>query len=578
MPLMPGQVLQSRYRIVSWLKTGGMGSIYRAWHLNLKTQVAIKEMTLQSSLDPMMQARLRQQFEQEASILARLRHRHLVSVIDYFAEQGNVYLVMEFVEGQSLEDRIKQHNRLSETEVLDYAYQLLDALAYCHSQHIVHRDIKPQNIMLRSTGVADVVEAVLVDFGLVKLWDPHNPQTEVAIRGAGTPGYAPPEQYGGLGQHTGPFSDLYSLGATLYHALSGQSPPTVPERASDFGALQPLTALRGDVSVRTANVIEHAMALAPEQRFRTAEEMRRALTAEQLRQPSGGKTLISSGPRLWRWGAGTLAMVAMLGLVAGRLIDVGREGGMSGSPTVVASNWVTPDPPGLSAPDPSPSPLPKQPPAAIPQPDPTLAQSDRYVLYILDASNGMLSRWDRGESKLISAKKALAEHWLAVGSTTHISLRAYGHRRDVWDDATCQDTELLVPMGLGQIDDLAEQLQGAQAQGMDGLAEALRQALGDFPQSSLVRRTAAVVLVTDGWEADNRCGDLGSVTALVRNQRDTGLQLPIYIVGLDVPPDQMLEFRSIAAITGGEVYGVDSVQSLSQALNSAIEAAHAGRE
>jgi Serine/threonine protein kinase len=99
----------------------------------------------------------------------------------------------------------------------------LDALAYCHSQGVIHRDIKPQNIIIRPDG-----RPVLVDFGLVKLWDPRDPRTKTAMRGMGTPEYAPPEQWGA--GHTDPRSDLYSLGATLYYALTGQAPATATDR------------------------------------------------------------------------------------------------------------------------------------------------------------------------------------------------------------------------------------------------------------------------------------------------------------------------------------------------------------
>ena len=115
----------------------------------------------------------------------------------YFEEWGNAYLVIDFVEGQSLADRIAARGPLPEAQVLDWARQLLDALAYCHAQGVVHRDIKPQNIIIRPDG-----RPVLVDFGLVKLWDPRDPRTRTVVRAMGTPEYAPPEQWGA--GHTSP--------------------------------------------------------------------------------------------------------------------------------------------------------------------------------------------------------------------------------------------------------------------------------------------------------------------------------------------------------------------------------------
>jgi serine/threonine protein kinase len=167
MALTSGQVLQDRYRIASLLGQGGMGAVYRAWDRRLNVPVALKEMTSQPDLDPQTLAQLRQQFQQEAQILARLNHPHLVRVGDFFEGRDNAYLVMDFVEGESLAEIIKREGALAEPRVVAWAGQLLKALAYCHSQGIIHRDVKPQNVIIQPDG-----QAVLVDFGLVKLWNP----------------------------------------------------------------------------------------------------------------------------------------------------------------------------------------------------------------------------------------------------------------------------------------------------------------------------------------------------------------------------------------------------------------------
>ncbi|OQA22205.1 MAG: Serine/threonine-protein kinase PknL [Chloroflexi bacterium ADurb.Bin360] len=145
---------------------------------------------------------------------------------------------MEFLEGESLAGYITRVGSVPEAQVLTWALQLLDALNYCHSQGILHRDIKPQNVIITLDG-----KAVLVDFGLVKLWNPNDPLTRTVLRGMDTPEYAPPEQYGKQGQTTDPRSDIYSLGATLYHALTGQSPPTASDRIADPYLFQPVRAL-----------------------------------------------------------------------------------------------------------------------------------------------------------------------------------------------------------------------------------------------------------------------------------------------------------------------------------------------
>jgi len=274
MPLTPGDILQDRYRIVALLGQGGMGAVYRAWDLRLKVSVALKEQIPQPGLDAALLTQLREQFEQEAVTLARLSHPHLVRVTDFFDEGGNAYLVMDFLEGENLAGRIAREGRLSESQVLTWARQLLDALAYCHAEGVVHRDIKPQNILLRPDG-----RAVLVDFGLVKLWNPNDPQTRTVMRGMGTPEYAPPEQYGKQGQTTDPRSDLYSLGATLYHALTGQAPPTASDRMADPQLFRPVRALNPVVSAATETAILRALEPARDARWPSAAEMLGALSS-----------------------------------------------------------------------------------------------------------------------------------------------------------------------------------------------------------------------------------------------------------------------------------------------------------
>lgn len=270
--LTQNDILQNRYRIEGLLGRGGMGSVYRAWDTRLNVPVAIKEMEAQPNLEAEVLDELRQQFQQEATTLARLTHPNLVGVTDFFQERRNVYLVMKYVDGESLAERIRREGAVSEAQVLLWAQQLLDAMAYCHGQGVIHRDIKPQNIIVDAAG-----NAILVDFGLVKLWDPGDPSTRTAVRGLGTPQYAPPEQYEVATGHTEPASDVYSLGATLYHALTGQAPPTATMRVAEPEQFAPVRSLRPGISAATADAIERAMALARSKRWASAREMANAL-------------------------------------------------------------------------------------------------------------------------------------------------------------------------------------------------------------------------------------------------------------------------------------------------------------
>ena len=272
--LSTGTILQNRYRIVSLLGQGGMGAVYRAWDLRLNTAVAVKEMTPDPNADTQALGGARAQFQHEAQILASLSHPNLPRVIDCFSLAGNEYLVMDFVEGENLQDVQDRSGGqpLDEAQVLDWARQLLDAMEYCHARGVIHRDIKPSNVRLTPEG-----RAVLVDFGLVKLYDPTNPKTATIIRGLGTPEYTPLEQYDVGKGHTDARADLYSLGATLFHLLTGQAPPTATQRVVNPGSLVAPRSLNSKLSQSTEAAVLRAMRIRPHQRFQNAAEMRQAL-------------------------------------------------------------------------------------------------------------------------------------------------------------------------------------------------------------------------------------------------------------------------------------------------------------
>ncbi len=361
MPLTPRQTLQNRYRIGALLGQGGMGAVYRAWDTRLDVPVAVKELVPQSGLDASTLDRLQQQFVQEAKVLARLRHPHLVNVTDYFEEVGNAYLVMEFVAGESLAERIAREGALDEAQVLTWGQQLLSALAYCHGRQVLHRDLKPQNIILTPEG-----EVMLVDFGLVKLWDPADPYTRTAIRGAGTPEYAPPEQYDMLRGHTDARSDIYSLGATLYHALTGLVPPTVTQRIVNPQALRPLRKVRPDLSATTEVALMRALELQPSRRLKSATALAVILSPPvpdaspllagppQVKptkvSPAAAPVYRSRSQRIpiWEW---VVAMVVVVAFLTMGLSGLG--GGETPVSPVVAEITVSPEPTATAMPSPT---------------------------------------------------------------------------------------------------------------------------------------------------------------------------------------------------------------------------------
>jgi predicted Ser/Thr protein kinase len=259
-------MLQKRYQIVGLLGCGGMGAVYLAQDQRLgPKKVAVKE-----NFDTSQQAQ--QQFQFEAHILANLDHPNLPKVTDHFIEpSGRQYLVMEYVEGEDLESMRQRHpqGQLPRKQVLVWADALLDALTYLHTQPnpVIHRDVKPDNIKITPQG-----KVKLVDFGIAKIYRPGQ-VTYTGIRGLGTPGFAPVEQYIG---GTDARSDIYSLGGTLYCLLTGQIPPESAALAAGQ-PLPPPRQIRPDISAQTQQVIFRAMSVNAAQRFQSASEMRQAL-------------------------------------------------------------------------------------------------------------------------------------------------------------------------------------------------------------------------------------------------------------------------------------------------------------
>ena len=270
--LTPGTTLQGRYSIVRRLGKGGMGAVYEAIDQRLNTTVALKETF---SADQC----LRRQFAQEAHLLALLHHPALPRVSDYFTEGDRAFLVMQFIGGADLAEIIAtQPGPFPRQQVIAWADQLLDALIYLHTseRQVVHRDIKPHNLKLTSTG-----QIALLDFGLAKASSSElsGANSSTSIFGY-TRRYSPLEQI--QDQGTNPQSDIYALGATLYHLLTGVKPPDALTRASALvesraDPLMPADEIHRAVGPALAAILLRAMAVNPEDRYQSASDFREAL-------------------------------------------------------------------------------------------------------------------------------------------------------------------------------------------------------------------------------------------------------------------------------------------------------------
>lgn len=287
MALHEGMKLRDRYEVLRALGEGGMGAAYLVQDEVLGRRCVIKEVLMHDTTN-------QGQFEQEARLLAGLQHQNLPVVYDYSFEGGHPYLIMQYIEGATL-DRLKEGRSapFDVDEVLRWANDLLDALVHLHGQEppIVHRDIKPSNVCITPQGTA-----VLLDFGIARRMDRTSTRTGAQ---AHSMHYSPIEQYPAetiesystlkqyldelkaANVHTGPYSDVYSLGATLYFALTLLDPPDACLR--QLGETpRPIRELSPDAPGFLVDAVERAMIVDPRQRCQTADELKQLLQPEPV--------------------------------------------------------------------------------------------------------------------------------------------------------------------------------------------------------------------------------------------------------------------------------------------------------
>lgn len=268
-----GQTLGGRYRIDDVLGQGGMSAVYKAYDPNLKRVVAVKMIHAHLAEDPKFVVR----FEEEAAAVAQLRHPNIVQVFDFNHDTDLYYMVQEFVAGETLQERLRRLNlrdrHMPLSEAIGYVINICDASLFAHQRGLVHRDIKPANIMIDVHG-----QAILMDFGIVKITGGEKHTATGAV--VGTALYLPPELI--RGETPDPRSDQYSLGVTLFEAVSGR-PPFEAESAMTLmmmhlnDPLPDLRQLRPDVPPSLAAVIERALAKNREDRFPSMAEFAAAL-------------------------------------------------------------------------------------------------------------------------------------------------------------------------------------------------------------------------------------------------------------------------------------------------------------
>lgn len=363
-----GHVIAGRYRVEGKLGTGGIGVVYRAAQLPLERAVAVK--VLHEDLLELRELRAR--FEREARVLSALSHPHVVAISDYGIDGDRPFLAMELLEGQSLEEVVRE-DPLDPDRALKIATQLLRGLAFAHQKGIAHRDLKPANVYLVALG-DDPEHAKLLDFGLARVIESEGPHDVAATlltkRGVvfGTPAYMSPEQASGA--TVDERSDVYSMGVLLFELLAGRRPfiaDTRPEllRMHLISPVPRLASVRPELRVdpRLSDLIDIAMAKEPADRYANAGEMLEALEAigpkkawivdevsEAPTQMSGPPAVKPRRPTRGILGPLIASAIAIVALVGWLVFPDEITSLFVSSPTGVAARdpWSGPPPPSLA--------------------------------------------------------------------------------------------------------------------------------------------------------------------------------------------------------------------------------------
>jgi eukaryotic-like serine/threonine-protein kinase len=319
-----GTLISDRFRLDERIGAGGMSSVYRAFDPTLERWVAIKLMHADISTDPDQLER----FRREARAVASLSHPHIVTVIDAGEDEGAPYIVFEYVQGETLKDRIRRVGRLPVPEAVAYAIEIGRALSCAHAHRLVHRDVKPQNVLIDPDGRAKVT-----DFGIARSLEAKG--LTATGRVLGTTDYVSPEQ--ALGHQVTGQSDIYSLGIVLYEMLTGDTPFIADTQVAVAmkHVKEPLPDVqrrRPEVSAALAAIVERSTAKETRNRYRTVDEMVRdleevlAIEAARAGETSGEATAVLRGlpgdtadyapARLRRPRRGVILSALAIGLIA----------------------------------------------------------------------------------------------------------------------------------------------------------------------------------------------------------------------------------------------------------------------
>lgn len=307
-----GKVLNNRYEVVRRIGGGGMGAVYLAKDRNLgDAPRAVKEM-IESHLDDAQHEKAIADFKRESLLLTELEHPSIPTVYDYFYDETSerFYLVMKFIPGSDLASRLRAApgGKIDELTLTEWGMQVADVLHYLHTrpQPIIYRDLKPANLMFDS----NLSRIMLIDFGIARWVN----KKEKGVTAVGTMGYAPPELFSGQADAR---VDIYSLGATMFHLLTGSDPQDNPLLIFDFTKNPRPRQINPQLTSEIEHILIRAVEYKPEHRFQSCNELREALAAHLNKLRSGQ---VSYGAPAEQLGGETLAVaIVFCGFCGGRI-------------------------------------------------------------------------------------------------------------------------------------------------------------------------------------------------------------------------------------------------------------------
>lgn len=375
MPLLPGEILNKRYRILNLLGSGAYGAVYRAWDMIAESDVAIKEY-----LDPSIETQKR--FRAEARQLSRLKHPQLASTLDHFVlDESGQYLISQYIDGIDLQSLVDQYGLLPTDLIIKWIQAVCDPLSYLHQREQLHLDIKPANIRLAPSGDVFLVDSGLPGIGI----RPHEG------------GYGSPEQQ--AQSEVTPASDIYSLGATLYTLLTTQVPPNALSRESGLQNLIPAREVNPNVEPYLSVVAARAMSLRPDTRYESAADFAAALKrpvgqpqsqSAELRRtdhsfvPPPPPRLPPSRQRRMEkraiWGLGALLVLIIIVGVAISVFNLDSLGNVTEAEATATLESAVVAALTAIAPTATPSPAPTEPPT--PTPEPFITSTGSRMIFI----------------------------------------------------------------------------------------------------------------------------------------------------------------------------------------------------